>query len=124
MKLQRFDDPRLTVLPTHSHAVRAGDTVYVAGQVGLRKDETAPPAQFEDEVEIALDALEAALAAAGSSPANVVRTNCYLADIGLLPRFNEVYLRRFGAHRPARTTIQAQLAHGLRFEIDAIAVCD
>lgn len=52
----------------------------------------------------------------------VVRTNCYLSNIDDMQAFNEVYLKRFGDLKPARTTIQSRLAHDLRFEIDAVAI--
>ena len=116
-----FDAPEVPVLPTHSHAVRAGRTVYVSGQVGIPLGEAGPPECFADEVRVALDALAAALAAAGATLQTVLRTNCYLADMGLMREFNALYLERFAHPAPARTTIGATLAHGLRFEIDAIA---
>lgn len=124
LPIKRFDDPRIPVLPTHSHAVRAGETVYIAGQVGIPAGAQHAPEDFADEVGVALDALDAVLEAAGASRETVVRTNCYLADIDRMPEFNELYLARFGQVRPARTTIQARLAHGLRFEIDAVALID
>ena len=81
-----------------------------------------PPEDFETEINIALDALEHILETAGVSLATVVRTNCYLSNIDDMAEFNAVYLKRFGDLKPARYTIQAWLAHGLRFEIDAVAI--
>lgn len=121
-EIELFDDSRVPELPTHSHAARVGDVIYVAGQVGIALGTDGPPESFADEVEVALDALEYVLEAAGGSLATVARTNCYLADIDDMAEFNAIYLRRFKGHRPARSTIQARLANGLRFEIDAVAV--
>ena len=58
----------------------------------------------------------------GSS--HVLRCGVFLVDIAEFPRMNEVYARMFGAHRPARTTVQVSAlpGEGLRVEIDAIAV--
>jgi 2-iminobutanoate/2-iminopropanoate deaminase len=53
----------------------------------------------------------------------VLRCGVFLIDLGEFPQMNAVYARMFGAHRPARTTIQAAAlpGEGLRVEIDAIA---
>ncbi|MEB4614945.1 RidA family protein [Leucobacter sp. M11] len=122
--IDRLDDPRVPALPTHSHAVRVGNLVFIAGQVGIPLGEDHAPAGFADEVGVALDALDAVLETVGATRGTVLRTNCYLANIDQMPEFNAVYLARFGDLRPARTTTQARLAHGLRFEIDAVALCE
>lgn len=107
-------------VPPLSHAVCWGDLVFVSGQVGIDHDGQAPE-QFSAEVQNAFTALEHILAAAGSSLHHVVKVNCYLSDIDTRDELNELYMQRFPEPRPARTTIEAGLAHGLRFEIDAIA---
>jgi enamine deaminase RidA (YjgF/YER057c/UK114 family) len=57
---------------------------------------------------------------AGHGPRAVVTCTCYLADLGDVSAFNAVYLEFFGAHRPARTTVQAQLIGGIGIEITAV----
>lgn len=116
--------PKALAPPGLSHAVQVGDLVFVSGQVGISPGAPGAPAELPDEVGAALDALEAVLDAAGSSLASVVKTTCYLRNIEDMEQFNAVYLRRFPEPRPARTTVQATLAMGLRFEIDAVAVVD
>jgi enamine deaminase RidA (YjgF/YER057c/UK114 family) len=54
-----------------------------------------------------LENLAAVLVAAGSSLGQVVKTTVYLADMADFAAMNEVYARRFGTHKPARSTVQA-----------------
>lgn len=107
-------------VPPLSHGVCFGELVFVSGQVGLGHEGQIPQ-DFSEEVENAFTALEHVLAAAGSSPHDLVKVNCYLSDIANRDELNELYMQRFREPRPARTTIEVGLAHGLRFEIDAIA---
>ena len=109
-------------VPPLSHAVCFGELVFVSGQVGLGQDHQVPK-HFSEEVENAFTALEHVLAAANSSLHHVIKVNCYLSDIANRDELNELYMQRFPEPRPARTTLEVGLAHGLRFEIDAIAAC-
>lgn len=70
-----------------------------------------------------LENVEAILRSAGSSLQHVLRCGVFLVDIGEFARMNASYARKFGDHRPARTTVQvaALPGDGLRVEIDAIA---
>ena len=66
--------------------------------------------------------LKAVLAAVGTSLQQVVKTTVYLADMSDFAQMNEVYARHFGAHKPARSTVQAAgLPRNARVEIDVIA---
>ena len=98
--------------------------VFVAGQ-GAKDpltDRLAGP-DIETQTEQCLKNIQAILEASGSGLQQVLRCGVYLTDIKEFPRMNVVYARRFGEHRPARTTIQAAAlpAEGLRVEIDCIA---
>jgi 2-iminobutanoate/2-iminopropanoate deaminase len=75
------------------------------------------------QTEQCLRNVEAILEAAGSGLPHVLRCGVFLIDINEFPKMNAVYERMFGAHRPARTTIQAAglPGDGLRVEIDCIA---
>ncbi|MGA7992284.1 MAG: RidA family protein [Thermoanaerobaculia bacterium] len=67
------------------------------------------------------DNLEAILAGAGATLAEAVKATVYLADMADFAKMNEVYAARFGAHRPARSTVQvAALPAGARLEIDLV----
>jgi len=64
------------------------------------------------------------LEAAGTTLQHVIRCGVFIVDMKEFPRMNEVYARAFGAHRPARTTVEVSglPGEGLRVEIDAVAV--
>lgn len=122
--LNHISTPESLSSPALSHAVTVGNLVFVSGQVGIKPGTAQAPAELRDEIDVALDALEAVLDAANSSLGSVVRTTCYLRSIEDIDEFNAAYARRFVEPRPARTTVQATLAMNLRFEIDAVAVID
>lgn len=107
----------------YSHAITGGDVVYCSGQIPL------DPATSElvtgdigAQTERILDNLTAVLAAAGSGLDRVMKTTVFLADMGDFAAMNEVYAKRFGDHRPARSTIAvAGLPRGARVEIECVA---
>ena len=67
--------------------------------------------------------VSAVLEAAGLTMANVVKTTVFLSDLAEFGAMNEVYAERFGAHRPARSTVPVgALPRGSRIEIECIAV--
>jgi 2-iminobutanoate/2-iminopropanoate deaminase len=77
---------------------------------------------IEEQAERVLDNMAVVLEAAGSSRERVLRVTVYIADIGLWGRFNEVYARFFGDHRPARTVVPVPgLHHGFLLELEAVA---
>ena len=108
----------------YAQAVRAGQWVFLSGQIGL------DPASGEleaggvvAETERVLANVRAVLAAAGLGVEHVVRTTIYLVDLGDFARVNEIYGRVFSAPFPARATVGvAALPRGARVEIDALAV--
>lgn len=107
----------------YSQAVLADGVIYTAGQIpldpGTGEVVGKTAAEQTDRV---LKNLAAILAAAGSGLSHVVKTTVYLADMADFPAMNEVYARHFGAHKPARSTVQAAaLPKHVRVEIDAIA---
>jgi len=70
-----------------------------------------------------LENLKAVLEACGSSLDQVLKTSVFLKDMGDFPRMNEVYARYFGAHPPARSTVEvARLPRDVRVEIDCVAI--
>ena len=107
----------------YSQAVRAGDTVYLSGQIPL---DPATMKLVEGDIDVqaerVFDNLEAVLKEAGLGFADVVKTTVFLLRIADFAKMNEVYARRFGSHRPARSTVAvAELPAGARLEIDVIA---
>jgi 2-iminobutanoate/2-iminopropanoate deaminase len=108
----------------YSQAIAVGDLIFCAGQGAI------DPASGENvkgdirvETERTLDNLAAVLAAAGSDLGHVVKSTVFLVDLGDFAAMNEVYAKRFGDHRPARSTVQvAALPRGFRVEIECIAI--
>lgn len=98
--------------------------MFCSGQIPLNP---VTGAMVEGDVEAqtrqVLENLNAVLAAAGGSFANVVKTTIFLADMGDFAAVNGVYGERFAADPPARATVQAaRLPKDARVEIDAIAI--
>ena len=107
----------------YAQAVIANGFLFTAGQVAL---DPASMQVVEGDVvaqtEQVLRNLNAVLASAGATWADVVKTTVYLTDMRDFPRMNEVYERYLGKEPPARSTIQAAgLPRGVKVEIDAIA---
>ena len=104
-----------------SHAVRAGDFVYVSGQVPTGPDGLIVAGGLEAQVRQVLDNIKAALALAGCTMDQVVKTTCILEDARDFSAFNKAYTAYFPKEPPARTTIEARLMAKIMVEIDAIA---
>lgn len=116
------DAPR--AIGPYSQAVRAGDLVFLSGQIPLDPATgELVPGDIAAQTERVMKNLEAVLAAAGGGFNDVVRTTIYLTNLGHFATVNEVYGRHFGAVPPARATVQvAALPKGAHVEIDAVAV--
>jgi 2-iminobutanoate/2-iminopropanoate deaminase len=108
----------------YSQAVRVGDFVFTAGQIPLDpKTGQMVEGSIEAQTRQALTNLSAVLEAAGTSPANVVKTTVFLADIGDFQAMNGIYAEFFPDAPPARSAVQAAaLPLGARVEIEAVAV--
>jgi len=108
----------------YSQAIATDNLVFTAGQVALDpKSGELVGRTTAEQTEQVFANLKAVLTAAGVSLANVVKTTVYLADMADFAQMNEVYARNFGAHKPARSTVQAAgLPKAARVEIDVIAV--
>lgn len=105
----------------YSPGVRAGDFVYVSGQVP--RDPATGELLGEDVAEQTrrtLEKLEGVLRAAGGTLADVVSVTAYLQDVGDWEAFNRVYGETFHPPYPTRTTVGAELG-GVRVEISAVA---
>lgn len=105
-----------------SPAVRAGDILYVSGQIGVAQDGTVPPA-MADQAKLAMENVRGALTLAGASFADVVKCTVMLTDMRQWAEFNRVYLTYFTpGHYPARSAMGATaLAFGAGVEVECIA---
>lgn len=105
------------------HAVKAGETLYTSGQLGLIPATGELPEGVEAQAKQALENLKAVVEAAGLTLANVVKTTVFLADINDFAAINAIYADYFTGEAPARSCVQvAALPKGALFEIEAIAV--
>jgi reactive intermediate/imine deaminase len=107
-----------------SAAVRAGDTVYVSGNLGTVTGKAElVPGGVRAEARQALEHMRGALEAAGSSLDRVVKCNVYLVEMAEFAAMNEVYREFFPKDPPARTTVGVKaLALGARVEIECVAL--
>ena len=108
----------------YSPAVRAGDTVYVAGQVSVDPvGGNVILGDVQTETRQVLTNIRNILAGCGATMADVVRCGVYLTNAGDFQAMNEVYAEFFGDSKPARTTIivAALPLKGAKVEIDAVA---
>ncbi len=104
------------------HAVEAGDFVYTSGQIGLIPATGVLAEGVEAQAEQALQNIQAVLAAAGCTLADVIKTTVFLADIGDFAKINEIYATYFTGETPARSCVQAgALPKGALFEIEVVA---
>jgi len=104
----------------YSHAVIAGDTIYLAGAVPARPDGTRVTGSFADQAHAAFQNLAAVAEAAGASLDDAVRVGVYLRDFADFPELNEIYPQYIkGENLPVRTTLPVALV-GFDIEIDAI----
>ncbi len=108
-------------LGPYTPGVRAGDFVFVSGQLGMADGalvEGGVPAQTKQAVANLADRL----AEQGAALTDVVKTTCFLIDMDTFAAFNAAYVEAFGDHRPARSTIAVrELPAGGAVEIEAVA---
>ena len=109
----------------YNHALKAGNTVYTAGQVALDKDgNLVGKSDIEAQTVQVYENLQAVLAAAGASLQDVVKVTTYLTQQADLPKLREVRQRYFTGEPPANTLvyISALATPDLLIEVEAIAV--
>jgi len=107
----------------YSQGIQWEQLVFTSGQV--RVDPAtgqAAPGGVREQTRQVLRNVQAVLEAAGTSLDNVVKTTCFLADIGDFAAFNDVYREFFTSDPPARSTVQVGLVPPWRVEIEAVAV--
>jgi 2-iminobutanoate/2-iminopropanoate deaminase len=109
-------------IASYSQAIRAGDFLFISGQVGMDPKTKTIANGIEAQTGQALENIKSILDAAGLPLTKVVKVTVFLADMKDFKRMNDVYGTYFRRNPPARTTVQAQLpVTGAVIEIDAIA---
>jgi 2-iminobutanoate/2-iminopropanoate deaminase len=119
-----FNAPEKTVQAPFSDGVLAGNTLYLAGRIGLDPKTGKPPAEVEDEIKLMLDSLKGTLTQAGMTMDDLVYVQIACTDLSLFEKFNGIYKSYFTTKDlPAREFIgAAALLRGGHFELQAIAV--
>jgi reactive intermediate/imine deaminase len=106
---------------TYSQAVRAGDTVYLSGQIPLDPKSMQIVEGFDNQVRRVFDNLQAVCKAAGGDFSRVARLTIYLIDLANFPKVNEIMATYFSEPFPARVTVGvSSLPRGSQVEIDAV----
>jgi 2-iminobutanoate/2-iminopropanoate deaminase len=107
----------------YSNAVLVGDTLYLAGAIGIDPETGAPPPKIEDEVRIVMESMKTRLEMVGMSMGDLVMVEVYCPDLSLYDQFNDVYRTYFDKHFPARAFVgSGPLLLGSHFEVTGIAV--
>ena len=107
-------------LPFHP-AVRAGDFIFISGQVPKDENGNMFSGTIEEETTRCIEAVRRALREAGADLEDVVKATVYLEDARDFGRYNGVFARHFPNAMLARTTVEARAVISTRIEIDAIA---
>ena len=119
-----FNAPEKTVQAPFSDGILAGNTLYLAGRIGLDPKTGKPPTEIEDEIKLMLDSLKGTLTQAGMTYDDLVYVQIACTDLSLFDKFNPIYTSYFKTRDyPAREFIgAAALLRGGHFELQAIAV--
>lgn len=104
-----------------SRAVRAGDTVYLTGQVPMQDGQVMTWGSIEDQTRAVLDDITKTLALAGCSRDDVVKAMVWLKDRADFPGFNAVYGEYFPNDPPARSALVSDFLVDIRVEVEVIA---
>jgi len=121
-KRKAINLPGKTISAPFSDAILAGDTLYMAGRIGLDKEGKAPD-KIEDEIKLLLDGEKEVLAAAGMTMDDLVYVQISCTDLKLFDTFNPIYKTYFTKEFPAREFVGAgAILRGGHFEMQAIAV--
>jgi 2-iminobutanoate/2-iminopropanoate deaminase len=111
--------------PTYSHAVKAGNTIYLAGHVGRDVDGKVVEGDIGAQTAQAFENLAQTLKACGATLADIVKLTIHLTDIENMSVVREVRSRYLNPPMPTSTAVEVvRLATGVLIEIDGIAVVD
>jgi len=105
-----------------SEGVVVGNTLYIAGHIGLDAKTNMPPASPEEEARLVMDDIKQTVESAGFSMDDVVSVQIFCTDLKLYDMFNGVYKTYFHGRYPARSAMGVNgLAIGAQVEIECIA---
>jgi reactive intermediate/imine deaminase len=118
-------DSAPAAIGTYSQAVRAGNTVYVSGQIGLDPKSGQMVEGIEAQIHRVFGNLKAVAEAAGGSLPDAVKLTIYLTDLAHFAKVNEIMATYFAKPYPARAAVGvAALPKGALVEADAVLVLE
>jgi len=118
-----IDLPGKSVQAPFSDGVLVGNTLYLAGRIGLDPKTGKAPDKVEDEIKLLLDGEKDVLAQAGMNMDDLVYVQISATDLALYDKFNAIYKTYFSKEFPAREFVGAgSVLRGGHFELQAIAV--
>ena len=104
-----------------SRAIRAGDFVYLTGQVPVQEGAVMTSGTIEDQTRAVLDEITATLTEAGCTRGDVVKAMVWLVDRADFPGFNAVYGEYFPNDPPARSAVVSDLLVDVKVEVEVVA---
>ena len=108
---------------TYSQGIRAGQTIYLSGQLGLDPATGNLREGIDAQIDQAFQNLRAVAQAGGATLDDAVKLTLYLTDLGNFAKVNETMARYFTQPFPARATVQVSaLPKGAGFEVEAVVV--
>lgn len=126
---QRTTSRRHIVMPgadtrlPFSNGVLVGNTLYLAGVIGIDRTTGRPPDDIDQEIRNALDQMKAVLAEGGMTMDDLVTVQVFCPDLSLYGKFNDIYRTYFTKEVPARAFVgSGPLLRGGHFEVQGIAV--
>ena len=118
-----FTDKAPAAIGPYSQAMVVGNLVYTSGQIPIDPATgNIDATDIESQTEQVCKNLDAVLTEAGASLTSVIKTTCFLSDMGNFAAFNGVYARFFTGDCPARSCVAVKtLPKGVKVEVEAIA---
>ncbi|MEI7601808.1 MAG: RidA family protein [Aestuariivirga sp.] len=104
-----------------SRAIRAGDFVFLTGQVPFKDGQVMTTGSVEEQTHAVLDDIKATLAEAGCALSDVVKAMVWLRDRADFPGFNAVYGEYFPEQPPTRSAVVSDLLVDVRVEVEVVA---
>ena len=104
-----------------SRAIRAGDFVFLTGQVPFKDGQVMTTGSIEDQTRAVLDDIKSTLAEAGCHLSDVVKAMVWLRDRADFPGFNAVYGEYFPDEPPTRSAVVSDLLVDVRVEVEVVA---
>ena len=104
-----------------SRAVRAGDFVFLTGQIPFKDGEPMTSGTIEDQTRVVLDLITETLNQAGCTRDDVVKAMVWLRERADFPGFNEVYSEYFPTDPPSRSAVLNELLVDVRVEVEVVA---